>query len=186
MVGCSSLLNLYLISGVRRVPSFPFWKRKALGCSRLALAGSHRPPPTKKAARPLRGQTAFLVEVTGFEGSETFPRVPRVPSFCFWKRKTRSCSQLALAGSHRQPESNRAGPAVAGPALFGRGDRIRTCDILLPKQARYQLRYTSFFYSVQRLSYYRGKRSGCQGKREAPKGLLRKACFHGKCLRKFV
>ena len=25
--------------------------------------------------------------------------------------------------------------------VFGRNDRIRTCDILLPKQARYQLRY---------------------------------------------
>ena len=26
--------------------------------------------------------------------------------------------------------------------LFGPSDRIRTCGILLPKQARYQLRYT--------------------------------------------
>ena len=26
---------------------------------------------------------------------------------------------------------------------FGRSDRTRTCSILLPKQARYQLRYTS-------------------------------------------
>ena len=30
--------------------------------------------------------------------------------------------------------------------LFGRSDRIRTCGILLPKQARYQLRYTPIFY----------------------------------------
>ena len=29
--------------------------------------------------------------------------------------------------------------------LFGRGDRTRTCGILLPKQARYHLRYTSIF-----------------------------------------
>ena len=28
---------------------------------------------------------------------------------------------------------------------FGRNDRIRTCDILLPKQARYQLRYIPIF-----------------------------------------
>ena len=28
----------------------------------------------------------------------------------------------------------------------GRSDRIRTCGILLPKQARYQLRYTPIFY----------------------------------------
>ena len=25
--------------------------------------------------------------------------------------------------------------------LYGRNDRIRTCDIVLPKHARYQLRY---------------------------------------------
>ena len=29
---------------------------------------------------------------------------------------------------------------------YGRSDRIRTCGILLPKQARYQLRYTPIFY----------------------------------------
>ena len=29
--------------------------------------------------------------------------------------------------------------------LFGPSDRIRTCGILLPKQARYQLRYTRLF-----------------------------------------
>ena len=28
----------------------------------------------------------------------------------------------------------------------GPSDRIRTCGILLPKQARYQLRYTPIFY----------------------------------------
>ena len=32
-------------------------------------------------------------------------------------------------------------PHAQGVGLFGRNDRIRTCDILLPKQARYQLRY---------------------------------------------
>ena len=29
--------------------------------------------------------------------------------------------------------------------FYGRGDRIRTCGILVPNQARYQLRYTSVF-----------------------------------------
>ena len=29
--------------------------------------------------------------------------------------------------------------------IFGRNDRIRTCDILLPKQARYHLRYIPKF-----------------------------------------
>ena len=30
----------------------------------------------------------------------------------------------------------------------GPSDRIRTCGILLPKQARYQLRYTPFSFSI--------------------------------------
>ncbi len=30
--------------------------------------------------------------------------------------------------------------------LYGRNDRIRTCDILLPKQARYHLRYIPIIY----------------------------------------
>ena len=33
----------------------------------------------------------------------------------------------------------------------GPSDRIRTCDILLPKQARYQLRYTRLFSLFIRL-----------------------------------
>ena len=37
-------------------------------------------------------------------------------------------------------------PAVSKlSTLFGPSDRIRTCGILLPKQARYQLRYTRLF-----------------------------------------
>ncbi len=32
--------------------------------------------------------------------------------------------------------------------LFGRGDRIRTCDPMLPKHVRYQLRYTSILTAV--------------------------------------
>ena len=35
--------------------------------------------------------------------------------------------------------------------FFGRSDRTRTCSILLPKQARYQLRYTSK-YLVYKMS----------------------------------
>ncbi len=85
-----------------------------------------------------------LVEVTGFEGSGTFPRVPRVPSAPFWKRKAHGCSRPASAGSHRPPTKKEL-TSFGGKLFFGRGDRIRTCDILLPKQARYQLRYTSIF-----------------------------------------
>ena len=32
---------------------------------------------------------------------------------------------------------------------YGRSDTIRTCDILLPKQARYQLRYTPKYFVVR-------------------------------------
>ena len=54
------------------------------------------------------------------------------------------------AGSNQIPESDSSGrPAVnAGmpdpnaDKSADRSDRIRTCGILLPKQARYQLRYT--------------------------------------------
>ena len=34
---------------------------------------------------------------------------------------------------------------ISGIWTFGPSDRIRTCGILLPKQARYQLRYTRLF-----------------------------------------
>ena len=36
--------------------------------------------------------------------------------------------------------------------LFGPSDRIRTCGILLPKQARYQLRYTRIRETLYRIS----------------------------------
>ena len=35
-----------------------------------------------------------------------------------------------------------------GFSSFGRSDTIRTCDILLPKQARYQLRYTPIRFRI--------------------------------------
>ena len=39
---------------------------------------------------------------------------------------------------------------------YGRSDRIRTCGILLPKQARYHLRYTSIVKGKGRdLVYYK-------------------------------
>ena len=36
-------------------------------------------------------------------------------------------------------------PGKCSRIFFGRNDRGRTCDILLPKQARYQLRYIPLF-----------------------------------------
>ena len=38
---------------------------------------------------------------------------------------------------------------------YGRSDRIRTCGILLPKQARYQLRYTPIFLFCFFLNIFR-------------------------------
>ena len=35
--------------------------------------------------------------------------------------------------------------SIALPAFYGRGDETRTHDLLVPNQARYQLRYTSNF-----------------------------------------
>ena len=37
---------------------------------------------------------------------------------------------------------------------YGPSDRIRTCGILLPKQARYQLRYTRLFSCFIRLGVF--------------------------------
>ena len=34
----------------------------------------------------------------------------------------------------------------------GRSDRTRTCDLTLPKRARYQLRYTPFFGEEKKVS----------------------------------
>ena len=42
-----------------------------------------------------------------------------------------------------QSKTERADKSQLFP--FGRSDRTRTCSILLPKQARYQLRHTSIF-----------------------------------------
>ena len=60
---------------------------------------------------------------------------------------------------------------VFGLFVCGRSDRIRTCGILLPKQARYQLRYTPLvFASRYILFYYHSKSKGKSQERrdEAP------------------
>ena len=44
--------------------------------------------------------------------------------------------------------------------LHGPSDRIRTCGILLPKQARYQLRYTRLFrYFIRLVAFSQSKRA---------------------------
>ena len=57
-----------------------------------------------------------------------------------------TAKQDSVCGSkHRRLESDLKGKrrliAVRQTSLDGRNDRIRTCDIVLPKHARYQLRY---------------------------------------------
>ena len=43
---------------------------------------------------------------------------------------------------------------------YGPSDRIRTCGILLPKQARYQLRYTRLFrYSIRLVVFSQSRRA---------------------------
>lgn len=41
-------------------------------------------------------------------------------------------------------------PALEEPA-YCRGDKIRTCDLVVPNDARYQLRYTPLAYSIANL-----------------------------------
>ena len=53
--------------------------------------------------------------------------------------------------------------------LFGPSDRIRTCGILLPKQARYQLRYTR----IQGL-LYRKRTENATGKFAGSLGVAKK------------
>ena len=48
-----------------------------------------------------------------------------------------------MGAKHMSDPTRKTG---AGVFLFGRGDRTRTCDILVPNQERYQLRYTSSFF----------------------------------------
>ena len=43
----------------------------------------------------------------------------------------------------------RSAEDLSGTSYFlGRGDKIRTCDPMLPKHVRYQLRYTSILTAV--------------------------------------
>ena len=53
--------------------------------------------------------------------------------------------------------------------FFGPSDRIRTCGILLPKQARYQLRYTRI-----RVLLYRKRKENATGKFAVSSGVAKK------------
>ncbi len=74
-----------------------------------------------------------------------------------------SCSETSIKiyGSKEEIRARKSPETVDAPGfapdasipvtLFGPSDRIRTCGILLPKQARYQLRYTRLFSLFIRL-----------------------------------
>ena len=53
-----------------------------------------------------------------------------------------------MAAKHRSQAENqpKVGQKPHFRLIFGRDDRTRTCGILLPKQARYQLRHISLFF----------------------------------------
>ena len=60
-------------------------------------------------------------------------RLGRPNRFALWLSQRTASGVLIL----RPPQQKNCN-ALMSIAVFGRGDRIRTCDILLPKQARYQ------------------------------------------------
>ena len=73
-------------------------------------------------------------------------------------------TRFGLRSKHRRPESDekrkRRLIAVRQTSVFGRNDRIRTCDIVLPKHARYQLRYIpKKILNLQNNSRYRATRA---------------------------
>ena len=49
---------------------------------------------------------------------------------------------------------------MASASFFGPSDRIRTCGLLLPKQARYQLRYTQLLSCFIRLGVFSQTKHG--------------------------
>ena len=66
------------------------------------------------------------------------PENKKAPEFC----SEASVSNLHVLDQYRRPhlapESREHSVFCASAAKIGRGDRIRTCDPLLPKQMRYQ------------------------------------------------
>ena len=68
---------------------------------------------------------------------------------CHWQRSDVLPKAGTCFGSMMQiriliPKITKKEALLCKTSFFvGRGDRTRTCGILLPKQARYQLRYTS-------------------------------------------
>ena len=54
------------------------------------------------------------------------------------RRVRRTGHQSSCNARHRPHPGTRKVAEIGRFVIFGRGDRIRTCDILLPKQARYR------------------------------------------------
>ena len=83
-----------------------------------------------------------------------------------------SCSETSIKiyGSKEEIRAQKSPETVDAPGfapdasipviLYGPSDRIRTCGILLPKQARYQLRYTRLFrYFIRLVVFSQSKRA---------------------------
>ena len=75
--------------------------------------------------------------------------------------------------------------------VYGRSDTVRTCDILLPKQARYQLRYTPKYFVVRNFCGHFPKQAATGYRSETLShcslGALRIAlCFFLLCHRLFL
>ena len=64
------------------------------------------------------------------------------------------CSILSSETAETLAAARVSGVASFSATLVGPSDRIRTCGILLPKQARYQLRYTRLFRYFIRLGVF--------------------------------
>ena len=78
-----------------------------------------------------------------------FPQInEESPPFFVYRIKSR------FSVKRRNPNPSPTWKIKFGFLSFGPSDRIRTCGILLPKQARYQLRYTRLFSCFIRLGVF--------------------------------
>ena len=78
---------------------------------------------------------------------------------------SRFCRQDKLQSGAKMPEiskkiSRKWGEKTHFRLIFGRNDRIRTCDIVVPNHARYQLRYIPVLFSIAK----KGKNVKCKSR----------------------
>ena len=78
---------------------------------------------------------ALRAELPAAEAVDADAAVDRRFSLSLFYKLTAHCPRVFFCRIKRAP-------AKAGALLFGPSDRIRTCGIVVPNHARYQLRYT--------------------------------------------